>query len=192
MKMILALPCLYFMVSIFFTTVFWIHVKSLGGRVQSLFERKRAIWFFSLFIHVGSFLEWSLLYFLRYMWENLLTLPVPLSPLVFLLCTGSKALIVFRIVLSSFVLFDLLDSTQWIHGKNGPFFGRILSLWCNRYITRVAIEKQARLHKTHTDVTIHKSALRAKHANIVAAVKHVAVILVSSHPMPVMSEYPKK
>lgn len=49
-----------------------------------------------------------------------------------------------------------------IHGKNGPLF----FLWCNRYITRVAIEKQARLHKTHAEVTVHKSALRAKHANI--------------------------
>lgn len=181
MKMVLALPCLYFMVSIFFTTVFWIHVKSLGGRVQSLFERKRAIWFFSFFIHVGSF--WNVFFILS---------PIYVGRLAYSSCysftPGISALHRWQgthCIQNGTLFFCPIWFMVEYMARMGLFFGRILSLWCNRYITRVAIEKQARLHKTHTKVTIHKSALRAKHsARSEACGGHLE--LVNSHPVSVI------
>lgn len=153
MKMVLALLCLYFMVSIFFTTVLSIHVHSLGGRVQSLFQRKRAIWFssFQFVLSMRAVFELVFLHWLWYMWEDLLLVPVSLSLLVFL---------VYK---------------RWWRAHFNWVCTLILSLcllWDNRSKTK-AIETQTRLHKTHTDGTIHTSALMTEHSNIAHAVKHM-------------------
>lgn len=152
MKMVLTLLCLYFIVSIFFTTVFSIHVHSLGGRVQSLFQRKCAIWFptFQFVLYMWAVFELVFSHLLWYMWEDLLLVPVSLS-LWFLVCTRLRGAH-FNWV-CTLILFLCL-------------------LWDNRYKTK-AIETQTRLHKTHTDGTIHTSALMAVHTNIAHAVKHM-------------------